>query len=213
MFDAFETYAAFLDSLAPAYESAGFKRVKGGFRRRTKLAVLNVGLGKGRDTRRDCLICNLGGWVNLPPLDPYFRAKDCRDSLSGGKDCDFWVSQFHLTKALGFESGCWRITSDAELAEAIALGQRFAAGLLCFFELFESEAGILARLQEHFLTKGSTITGQLRYPAYLLGTGRPAEFDHAFGQLLQLYADDESFLRALGFARRKIVRIAGIEHA
>lgn len=211
-FDASAAYAAFLDALAPSFEPAGFKRVKNGFRRRTRFAQLDVPLSTSRDSRPDCLICNLGGTASLKALDPFFRPKDASDSLTGGKGCDFFITQ---VKLIG-EPGRWDIASDAALADAIGQAKHCVPALSAWFEPFEAEDTILARLRERFLVRDASATnilGKLPYPAYLAGTGRVEEFHQAFADLLALFADNERFVLAINRARQKIERVSGIGHA
>ena len=213
MFNASAAYDAFLLALAPSFETTGFKCVKSGFRRRNQFAQLDVPLTKARNNRRDCLVCNLGVTVNLKALDPYFRPKNQRDSMSGNSACDFFTTYFDLAGRPPGELGYWTISSDADLTQAIVEATHCVPAILRFLEPFEAEPDILAKLRRPFLERNVVnILGKLAYPAYLIGTGRRVEFDKAFTDLLAVFNDDERFVTAISRARQKMERISQNGH-
>ena len=211
MFDSSAAYEDFLRGLSPSFEAAGFKRVKVGFRKRTRFSLLEVKLSKSRDTRLDHLICGLGFGADLRALDPFFRPKNVRSGIASVQFYDFFATYRELMHLPSADTGYWSITSSTGLADAIAQAKCCVQRALQFFEPFDTESEILSHLRANFLVRDvSSIAGQLMYPAYLAATGRNEEFQKAIEDLAYLFADSERFVVAIEKARKKIEFISGL---
>jgi hypothetical protein len=196
MIEVAHAFEVLVSSVADRMIEAGFKRSGSKYTRKSTECRFELLFVKGRSSSDAALEASLRAEVYVTKFDKLYRKNPWEKRIPTASPYDFAKNQHQLDESGGRHH--WVIRDEAGLVHAAAEAGELAGVALRYFGEFNDVRRVEAALRLEMERAGMDIVAdQIRYPLFLLLSGKASESEAAFELVKARLGEDQKSMRSL----------------